>query len=184
VAPNQEGPSGKAKQVLTEEDIAKAQDRIMDAVLEDYPGAKNLAFIGIITRGATLAARMRDAVDKRLGVRVECGDLDTSPHRDDLKGGAGADRTKIPFSLSDRDVILVDDVMSTGRTIRAAMEAVMACGRPRSIRTAVLIDRGHRELPITADYVGAQVPTSVKEKIRVRLREVDGGRDGAFIAGR
>ncbi|MFH0862400.1 MAG: bifunctional pyr operon transcriptional regulator/uracil phosphoribosyltransferase PyrR [Candidatus Altiarchaeota archaeon] len=165
------------KQVMDDGEIGWNLAKIAKAILAEYPDTKNMVVLGIITRGDNLARR----IAKDLGKGVKVGSLDARPHRDDLKSESTEDRSDIPFSITDKDVILVDDVMSTGRTIRAALDAVMGQGRPRSIKTAVLIDRGHRELPITADFVGAKIPTSVSEEIRVKLKEIDGGKDGAYI---
>jgi pyrimidine operon attenuation protein / uracil phosphoribosyltransferase len=170
-----------SKQVLGEEEIRQAEERIVAQVLQDIGDHQSIALVGIITRGATLARRMADIAAKKHDVKVEVGTIDARPFRDDLKKEAAADRSEMPFPVTHKDIVLVDDVMSTGRTIRAAMDALMSRGRPNSVKTAVLIDRGHRQLPISADYVGVQIPTSVKETIRVRLSEIDGGKDGAYI---
>ncbi len=170
-----------ASQVLGEDDVAECVERIADGIAADVKDARKLAIVGVLNRGDVLAKRIRAAIARKLGVNVLLGSVDTNPYRDDSKGRLG-DRSDIGFDVEGMDVVLVDDVMSTGRTFRAAMNALVARGRPRSIRTAALIDRGHRELPINADYVGVEVPTSVKEDIAVRLRETDGGKDGAYIA--
>jgi pyrimidine operon attenuation protein / uracil phosphoribosyltransferase len=169
------------KQILTEDDISRHLESMVHDILEDNTSHRNIVLVGIITRGATLAARMRDIIGKDYNVQVGYGELDTIPYRDDLVKDVLVDRSNMPDKIDGKDVILVDDVMSTGRTTRAAMDALMEWGRPKSVKCAVLIDRGHRELPISADYVGAMVPTSVKEQIRVKLSEVDGGKDGAYI---
>ncbi len=168
------------KQVLNEEEIAGGLDKLVGEILEDNEDAGELVLVGVITRGVTLAERMKK---KMQGVNVEIGALDTRPYRDDVKvDEVVEDRTDLPEDLTGKDVIIVDDVMSTGRTMRAALDAVLRYGRPRNVKTAVLINRKHRELPISADYVGAEVLTSVKENIRLKLREVDGGRDRAVIS--
>jgi len=168
------------KEVLDEKSVKAGLDRIVDGILEDHD-LKNTVLIGILTRGATLSKRIGLEIAKKRGVEVRVGFLDTTPHRDDIKKEAIEDKSDIAFNINDRDVILVDDVMSTGRTIRAALDALIDYGRPKTVKTAVLIDRDLRELPISVDYVGEKIPTSTSETIRVRLREIDGGKDGAYI---
>ena len=136
-----------------------------------------LAVIGIRSRGDVLAARLRDALRANEGVEVPLGLLDITLYRDDLTRVGYAPElheTRIPFSVDDRVVVLVDDVLFTGRTIRAALDALVDFGRPKAIRLAVLVDRGHRELPIRADFVGKNVPTQPGDDVRVRLTEIDG----------
>lgn len=136
-----------------------------------------LAVIGIRSRGDVLAARLRDALRANEGVEVPLGLLDITLYRDDLTRVGYAPEiheTRIPFSVDDRVVVLVDDVLYTGRTIRAALDALVDFGRPKAIRLAVLVDRGHRELPIRADFVGKNVPTQPGDDVRVRLTEIDG----------
>jgi len=136
-----------------------------------------LAVIGIRSRGDVLAARLRDALRANEGVDVPLGLLDITLYRDDLTRVGYAPEiheTRIPFSVDDRVVVLVDDVLYTGRTIRAALDALVDFGRPKAIRLAVLVDRGHRELPIRADFVGKNVPTQPGDDVRVRLTEIDG----------
>jgi pyrimidine operon attenuation protein / uracil phosphoribosyltransferase len=170
-----------AKQILVEDEVRDSLEKLIEQILQANPDTGNLVLIGIMTRGAIIAKRIQETIAMRSNIEVKLGELDTRPYRDDLKGTVLKDLTNIPFSTSGKDVILVDDIISTGRTIRAALDAVIEYGRPKSIRTAVLIDRGHREFPITADYVGIIVPTSIKEKISLKLSEVDGGRDRAEI---
>ncbi|MFH1055477.1 MAG: bifunctional pyr operon transcriptional regulator/uracil phosphoribosyltransferase PyrR [Candidatus Altiarchaeota archaeon] len=169
------------KQVLNHLELRECVKKVTEEIIEENANLGNVVLVGILTRGATLAGRIQKAIKEEARIELHLGVLDTRPYRDDRKDGSIEDRTDIPFPITGKDVILVDDVMSTGRTIRAAMDALIKFGRPRSIKTAALIDRGHRELPITADYVGTQIPTSVKEKIKVRLTEVDGGKDRADI---
>jgi len=171
----------KQKQILDEEGIREGTGRLAEQIIKGNSSPGNMVLVGVITRGVTLAERIRQMIGRTRGIEVEIGALDTRPCRDDLKEEVSEDRTNMPFSINQKDVILVDDVMSTGRTMRAAMDALIKYGRPRSIKSAVLVDVGHRELPITADYVGVEVPTSISEKVKVRLREVDGGRDRAVI---
>ncbi|MBD3388986.1 MAG: bifunctional pyr operon transcriptional regulator/uracil phosphoribosyltransferase PyrR [Candidatus Altiarchaeales archaeon] len=168
-------------QIMGEDEVKEAEDKLLEQILEGE-NPEDLVLVGIITRGVTLAKRLKNRIKKESGNNVGVGSLDTRPYRDDVTEDLEEDLTDIPFDINGRNVVLVDDVMSTGRTIRAAMDALTQVGRPKSIKTAVLVDRGHRELPITADYVGSVVLTSVKEKIKIKLREVDGGRDRAIIS--
>ena len=156
--------------------VDRAITRIAHEVLEENKGAEGLAFVGIVTRGAHLAQRLAARVREIEGAEVPVGTLDISFYRDDVatRNNPEVHRTDIPFDPSGACVVLVDDVLFTGRTIRAAMDALMDYGRPSCIRLAVLVDRGHRELPVRADYVGKNVPTSGRERVRVRLTETDG----------
>jgi pyrimidine operon attenuation protein/uracil phosphoribosyltransferase len=168
--------------VMDPEAISRAVTRIAHEILEANKGAKNLAFVGIVTRGAALAEILAAKVLEIEGAEVPVGTLDISFYRDDLaiRLSPEVHRTDIPFDVEGRDVILVDDVLFTGRTIRAAMDAIMDYGRPCSIQLAVLVDRGHRELPIRADFVGKNVPSSRRERVKVYLDSMD-GRDAAEI---
>jgi pyrimidine operon attenuation protein / uracil phosphoribosyltransferase len=164
-------------EVMDEVAIDRALTRIAHEILERHKGCQALALIGIRTRGIHLARRLGDKIRAIEGEVVPVGVIDITLYRDDLRRRADhpkIERTDISFSLTDKRVVLVDDVLFTGRTIRAALDGVMDLGRPRSVQLAVLVDRGHRELPIRADYVGRNVPTAVQESVRVRLREVDG----------
>lgn len=163
--------------------VDRAITRIAHEVLESNKGAVGLAFVGIVTRGAHLARRLADRVREIEGAEVPVGTLDISFYRDDVSTRLNPEvhRTDLPFDPSGICVVLVDDVLFTGRTIRAAMDALMDYGRPSCIRLAVLVDRGHRELPVRADFVGKNVPTSSRERVRVHLTETD-GEDVAFIA--
>lgn len=167
--------------VLDEKAMARAIARIGYEIIERNRGAENVCIIGIKTRGAFIARRIADKIEQVEGARPPVGTLDITPYRDDLKDpGDVSDTSDIPFSLSDRRVVLVDDVIHTGRTVRAAIDAVLARGRPRGIQLATLIDRGHRELPIRPDFVGKNLPTSSSETVRVSVSEHD-GRDYAAI---
>jgi pyrimidine operon attenuation protein/uracil phosphoribosyltransferase len=170
------------KQVLDEEAIRRALVRMAHEIVEKNRGARDIVLVGIWTRGAYLAKRLADAIERVEGVRPPVGTLDVTFHRDDLdvRGLKEPGETDIAFPVTDRIVILVDDVLFTGRTVRAALDALMSFGRPRKVQLAALVDRGHRELPIRADYVGKNLPTSSQEDVRVRLREIDGV-DGVFI---
>jgi pyrimidine operon attenuation protein/uracil phosphoribosyltransferase len=164
-------------QVLDETALDRALTRIAHEILERNGGAAQLAFVGLRTRGVSLARRLADRIAAIDGATVPVGALDITLYRDDL--GLKADqpmvrRTDIPFPVSGRTIVLVDDVLYTGRSIRAALDALMDLGRPRMIQLAILIDRGHRELPIRPDYIGKNLPTSRREQVAVRLREHDG----------
>jgi pyrimidine operon attenuation protein/uracil phosphoribosyltransferase len=164
-------------QVLDEGALDRALSRIAHEILERTQGTEGLALVGIRTRGVSLARRIAEKIRVIEGVLPPVGALDITLYRDDL--GLLAEQpmvkaTEIPFSIKGKTVILVDDVLFTGRTIRAAMDALMDLGRPRMIQLAVLIDRGHRELPIRPDYVGKNLPTSRRESVAVRLKEHDG----------
>ena len=164
-------------QVLDASGIDRALTRIAHEIVERVEGIGDLVLVGIRTRGVSLAQRIADRLHAIEGVRVPVGALDITLYRDDLglKGGAPVLRgTEIPFPVAGRVVVLVDDVLYTGRTIRAALDAVIDLGRPRAIQLAVLVDRGHRELPIRPDYVGKNLPTSGREAVQVLLREHDG----------
>ena len=172
--------SGKERQtttLLAADDVRRAITRIAHEIVERDRDLSLLAIVGIRARGDALAARIQTAIRANEGVDVPLGAIDITLYRDDLTriGYAPVVReSEIPFSVDGRVVVLVDDVLFTGRTIRAAMDALMDLGRPRIIRLAVLMDRGHRELPIRPDYVGKNLPTSRREKVAVMLREHDG----------
>jgi pyrimidine operon attenuation protein/uracil phosphoribosyltransferase len=158
------------------EAIGRALTRITHEVLECNKGASNLALIGIVTRGDLLALAIARRIRDIEGIEVPTGSLDISFYRDDvaLHVAPEVHTTNVPFSVDGRTVVLIDDILYTGRTIRAALDALMDFGRPAAIRLAVLVDRGHRELPIRADYVGKNVPSSSQEHVRLFLEEVDG----------
>ena len=164
-------------QVLDEAGLDRALTRIAHEIVEQAEGVEQVVLVGIKTRGVTLAQRITQKIATIEGTKPSVGALDITLYRDDL--GLKAEqpqvrRTEINFPLKGRTVILVDDVLFTGRTIRAAMDALMDLGRPRIIRLAVLVDRGHRELPIRPDYIGKNLPTSRRETVAVMLREHDG----------
>ena len=161
--------------------------RIAHEILERNRGVEELALVGIRTRGVPLARRLADIIRGINGHDVPTGALDITLYRDDLMRHAiGAQpivrRTEIPFSIDDKRILLVDDVLYTGRTIRAALDALIEFGRPKAIQLIVMVDRGHRELPIKADYVGKNLPTSLSESVKVHLSEID-GRDEVEIEG-
>ncbi|RFU68789.1 bifunctional pyr operon transcriptional regulator/uracil phosphoribosyltransferase PyrR [Bacillus sp. V59.32b] len=165
--------------VLDEQAIRRALTRIAHEMIERNKGVEDCILIGIRTRGIFLANRLAERISQIEGKEIQVGELDITLYRDDLttKTSDGEPLVKgsdIPVNIADKKVIVIDDVLFTGRTIRAAMDALVDIGRPSQIQLAVLIDRGHRELPIRADYVGKNVPTSQTEKIAVALMEVDG----------
>ncbi|WP_293912003.1 bifunctional pyr operon transcriptional regulator/uracil phosphoribosyltransferase PyrR [Deinococcus sp.] len=163
--------------ILSAEEMRRALTRIAHEILERNKGAQNLALIGVHTRGIPIAARLAAKLQELEGVAVPLGRLDITLYRDDLSEIARQPiirETEVPFDLARRRVILVDDVLYTGRTVRAALDALIDLGRPEGIQLAVLIDRGHRELPIRADYVGKNLPTAKTELVKVRLEETDG----------
>lgn len=167
----------KKRTVLSENDIRRTLTRLAHEILERNKGAEGLIILGIPTRGRFLAERMRGEIYKIEGMEVPTGSVDATLYRDDIARINKQPPLKemdIPLPIDDKKIILVDDVLFTGRTIRAAMDVVMDFGRPKAIQLAVLIDRGHRELPIKADFVGKNIPTSMYEDIQVYLEECDG----------
>ncbi len=169
--------------VLTDADIDRVLTRISHEIVEQAKGADNLVILGIQKRGVPLAARLAERIAAIEGHPIPTGALDITMYRDDLRlrPARSLDPTQLPDTgIDGRTVVLVDDVLFSGRTVRAALDALSDFGRPRIVRLAVLIDRGHRELPIRADYVGKNIPTSSREVVRVRLAELD-GRDGVEL---
>jgi len=165
-------------------DISRALTRISHEILERNSGSDNLVILGIPTRGAHLANRIANQITQIEGKQAATGTLDITLHRDDLR--TRAPRPLMPTSIptdgiEGKDVILVDDVLYSGRTIRAALDALGQVGRPRTVQLAVLVDRGHRELPIRADFVGKNLPTNANQNVKVLLSEVD-GRDEVVVA--
>lgn len=164
------------KLLMDETAIKRAITRIAHEIIERNKGVENVALIGIRRRGGPLAQRLADRIEEIEGIRVPVGILDITLYRDDLTTLAAQPqlhRTEVFFDINDMNIVLVDDVLYTGRTVRAAMDALIDIGRPRCIQLAVLIDRGHRELPIKADYVGKNIPTSLQEIISVMVTEID-----------
>jgi pyrimidine operon attenuation protein/uracil phosphoribosyltransferase len=173
----------KIEEVLDEKGIARAVTRISHEILEKNGGAESLVIIGILSRGADIAKRVAEKIREIESTEVPVGLMDINLYRDDIHFKLDQpviQRTEILFDVVDRNVILVDDVLFTGRTIRAALDQIIDFGRPRSIQLAVLIDRGHRELPIRPDYVGKNIPTAADDRVLVRLNEVD-GREGVLV---
>ena len=162
--------------VLDSSDIARAMKRMAHEILERNHGADGLVLAGIRRRGVPLAERLGDEIERIEGIRPPVGALDVSFYRDDIeiRQPAEVGETALPFDVAGKIVVLVDDVLYTGRTVRAAIDALVDFGRPRAVQLAVLIDRGHRELPIRADYIGKNLPTSSREAVEVRLAETDG----------
>jgi pyrimidine operon attenuation protein/uracil phosphoribosyltransferase len=169
-------------QVMSAEDMRRALTRIAHEIVERNKGTDDLVLVGIRTRGAPLADRIATAIASFEGVDLPSGALDVTLYRDDvaLRGPRNVQATTVPADVDGRVVVLVDDVLYTGRTIRAAFDAVLDLGRPRAIRLAVLVDRGHRELPIRADHVGKNLPTASDEVVKVHVTEID-GRDDVVI---
>ncbi|MEV4561280.1 bifunctional pyr operon transcriptional regulator/uracil phosphoribosyltransferase PyrR [Kitasatospora sp. NPDC049285] len=173
-------------QVLDATDVARVVTRIAHEIVERAKGAEDVVLLGIHTRGVHLAARLRDKLAQITGREIPFGTLDITMYRDDLrlKPARALEHTEIPADgIDGKLVILVDDVLFSGRTIRAALDALSDIGRPRAVQLAVLVDRGHRELPIRADYVGKNLPTSLREAVQVQLSETD-GRDAVLLGDR
>jgi len=163
--------------VLDAVSVKRAIRRLGHQFVEGVEDLSKLAIVGIRTRGVPIAQRLQSVIMEAEGVDIPVGELDITLYRDDVFSGLGVPEvrtTLLPFEIADRQVILVDDVLYTGRTVRAALDAVVDWGRPRSIRLAVLVDRGHRELPIQADFCGLHLETAAHESVEVRLRETDG----------
>ncbi len=173
------------KLLMSPDDVRRALTRIAHEVLERNHGVDGLVLVGMHTRGVPLAQRLAERIGQNEGQDIPVGALDIGRYRDDVpvRDRISNRATEMPVDIGDRKVVLVDDVLFTGRSIRAAMDALMDLGRPCLIQLAVLVDRGHRELPIRADYVGKNIPTSLGERVEVRLKEVDGA-DGVVLQNR
>ncbi len=173
-----------SSKILDPDAVRRALTRVAHEILEKNKGVGDLCIVGIRTRGAVLAERLKECVRQIEGTEVPVGILDITLYRDDLTlvdTQPVVHETLINFDITGKKVILVDDVLFTGRTIRAALDALIDFGRPANIQLAVLIDRGHRELPIRADYVGKNIPTSLEQNVKVALEEVDGKADEVII---
>ncbi len=170
--------------VMEADDVRRALVRVSHEIVERNKGTDDLVIVGIRTRGAPLAERVASTIASFEGVDILSGALDVTLYRDDvaLRGPRNLEATTVPPDLDGRIVVLVDDVLFTGRTIRAAFDAVLDLGRPRAIRLAVLVDRGHREFPIRADHVGKNLPTAAHEVVKVHVAEID-GEDAVLIGG-
>ena len=175
------------RQIMSQDDVRRALTRVAHEILEHNRGAEDLVIVGIHTRGVHLARRIADNLAKFEGVEVPVASLDISLYRDDLtvrdQLQTKIQPTDIPVGIQGKRVVLVDDGLYTGRTIRAAMDALVDFGRPQIIQLAILLDRGHRELPIRADYVGQNLPTAIEERVKVRLLETDGADEVALVFG-
>ncbi len=170
--------------VLDASQVHRALARIAHEIVERNKGVEGLGLVGIRSRGDLLARRLQDEIAKLEGERIPIGAIDVTLYRDDITRGADhhlVQITEIPWEVDGRTVLVVDDVLFTGRTVRAALDALMDFGRPRAIQLAVLVDRGHRELPIRADYVGKNLPTQRSEEVRVRLAESGGSDEVAIL---
>jgi pyrimidine operon attenuation protein/uracil phosphoribosyltransferase len=177
VTPPQAARPAAGKAILTSADLSRVIDRMAHQILEKTEGARDCALLGIPTRGVPLARRLAARIQAFEGIDVPAGVLDITLYRDDLRlrGTRAVGHTDLPpRGIDGQRVILVDDVLFSGRTVRAALDALKDLGRPRAVQLAVLVDRGHRELPVRADYVGKNIPTALTESVHVRLTEVDG----------
>ncbi|MEO7588766.1 MAG: bifunctional pyr operon transcriptional regulator/uracil phosphoribosyltransferase PyrR [Arachnia sp.] len=171
-----DSPAGDVKSVMNASEIARTTTRMSHELLELAGGADDLVILGILTRGVPLARRIAQAVGDAEGVEVPCGELDITMYRDDLRSQPlrPVGRTVLPGPIDDKVVVLVDDVLFSGRTVQAALIALADLGRPAKILLVVLVDRGHRDMPIQAHIVGRQLPTSRSERVRVAMAEMDG----------
>lgn len=160
-------------EIMDENAMGRAITRISFEIIEKNKGLGNICIIGVLSRGAVLAQRIAQRIEQLEQVRVPVGYLDITPYRDDKRRDTG-DNSQIEFDVTGKKVVLVDDVIYTGRTVRAAIDALMKRGRPQKIQLAALVDRGHRELPIRADFIGKNLPTSTDETVKVFVKEADG----------
>jgi pyrimidine operon attenuation protein/uracil phosphoribosyltransferase len=182
--PTSVGADGKT--IISSTDFVRVVDRIAHQILEKTDGARGTILLGVPTRGVPLARRLAARIRAFESIEVPVGTLDVTLYRDDLRlrGARAVGPTELPSGgIDGHRVILVDDVLFSGRTVRAALDAISDLGRPRVVQLAVLVDRGHRELPIRADYVGKNIPTSLDESVRVRLAEVDGADEVMIVGG-
>ncbi|HKK26137.1 MAG TPA: bifunctional pyr operon transcriptional regulator/uracil phosphoribosyltransferase PyrR [Gracilimonas sp.] len=173
----------KEARIMTPEELDRTYQRFAHQFLEPYDDFSRLAVIGMQTRGVHMGKRIIEEIRKNFSTDIDFGVLDVTFYRDDYRSKLKMPEvqvTEIPFDLFDRDVVLVDDVLYTGRTVRSAMDAIMAYGRPRSIKFCCMVDRGHRELPIAADYMGMYLPTYENEEVRVKVKEID-GEDAVYL---
>ena len=160
-----------------ENDLKRTLLRISHEIIEQNPNLNQIAVIGIRSRGEIIAQRITESINKIMGSNIDNGTIDVTFYRDDFKTSLGSPQvgpSDIKFDITDKNIILIDDVLYTGRTIRAAMDEIFSYGRPASIQLGVLVDRGHRELPIRTDYIGKNYPTSIDEHIHVHIEEIDG----------
>jgi len=173
----------KKSKILTSEDLDRTYLRFAHQFVEPYDDPSQVALIGMQTRGVYMGKRILKEIKKVFDTEIDFGVLDVTFYRDDFRSKLkmpDVKVTEIPFDLYDRDIILIDDVLFTGRTVRSAMDALMSYGRPRSIRFCCMVDRGHRELPISADYTGIELPTHDYEEVRVKVKELD-NEDAVYV---
>jgi len=177
-----EAAPARRRQLLTAEDLGRTLDRLASQMLEKLPDSASLVLLGIPTRGVALAQVLARRLERLCGHPIACGSLDPTFHRDDLArvGTRMSEPTQLPAGLDAAEVVLVDDVIFTGRTARAALEALQAWGRPRRVQLLAMVDRGHRELPIQPDFCGRLIPTTRQESIQVCLQAID-GEEGVFL---
>jgi pyrimidine operon attenuation protein/uracil phosphoribosyltransferase len=166
--------SDDSRQLMDAQDIRRALTRIAHEVTERNRGTRDLVMVGIHSRGVPIARRLAEMVGRAETTEIPVGTLDVTQHRDDRVPDDSASRTDLPFDVTDKNVLLVDEIIYTGRTVRAAMDALLEHGRAATIRLAVLIDRGHREIPVRPDFVGKNIPTAHGEWVVVKLQELDG----------
>lgn len=169
--------------IMNEEDLNRTYLRFAHQFLESYDDPSRLAIIGMQTRGVYMGKKIIECIKNELGHNIDFGILDVTFYRDDFRSQLkmpDVKVTEIPFDLYDRNIVLIDDVLFTGRTVRSAMDALMAYGRPRKIQFCCMVDRGHRELPISPDFTGMYVPTHEKEEVRVKVKELD-GEDAVYL---
>ncbi len=169
--------------IIDEAGMNRTITRLSHEILEKHDGTENIALLGMRTRGEFLANRIHGKIKEIDGSEVDLGVLDVTLYRDDFRTRLKQPEvsvTDITFDLNEKDVILIDDVLYTGRTARSALDAIMDLGRPRTVRLCVLVDRGHRELPIKADFVGKNIPTSINEEVKVQMKEID-GEDAVYL---
>jgi pyrimidine operon attenuation protein/uracil phosphoribosyltransferase len=172
----------KAK-IIDEQGLSRTITRLAHEIIEKNKGSKNIVLIGMRTRGEFIAERIKTKISEIEKYEPSYGILDVTLYRDDFRTRLKQPKisvTNITFNVNEKDIVLIDDVLYTGRTVRAALDAVMDLGRPNTIQLCVLVDRGHRELPIKADFVGKNIPTSINEEVRVRLKEID-GEDAVYL---
>jgi len=160
--------------IMDESNMKRAIARITYEILERNKGTEDLCVVGILSRGVAVAERIAAKISELENEKIPCGALDITAYRDDRKATDTVDRTSIDFDVKNKNVVIVDDVFYTGRSTRAAIDALIGRGRPKSIQLAVLVDRGHRELPVRPDYVGKNLPTSREESVKVSVKEIDG----------
>ena len=173
----------KEAKIMTADDLNRTYLRFAHQFLEGYDDFDRLAIIGMQTRGVYMGKRILREIKNEFDVEIDFGVLDVTFYRDDYRSKLKMPEvqvTEIPFDLYDKDIVLVDDVLYTGRTVRSAMDALMAYGRPRSIKFCCMVDRGHRELPISADYMGKYLPTYENEEVRVKVKDID-GEDAVYV---